>query len=59
MDNLEQHRLRTLSEISAILMVPEKAVRKWVRQGMPYIPFGKKKIRFCLAYVNHWLDSLK
>lgn len=58
MDEIAQHRLVSLEVVARTFKVPPKAVRKWIRQGMPFIPVGKKKIRFTLAAVRYWLDRL-
>ena len=45
----------TLQQLCATLSVSESTVRRWVADGLPYTPIGKRTKRFNLEETRTWL----
>jgi excisionase family DNA binding protein len=45
----------TLQQLCATLSVSESTVRRWVADGLPYTPIGRRSKRFNLEETRLWL----
>jgi transcriptional regulator with XRE-family HTH domain len=47
----------TRRELAEELRVSSQTIRRWERQGMPFLPWGRRLKRYILADVRAWLDG--
>ena len=45
----------TLQQLCATMSVSESTVRRWVADGLPYTPIGRRSKRFNLDETRRWL----
>lgn len=45
----------TLQQLCATMAVSESTVRRWVLDGLPYTPIGRRSKRFNLDETRRWL----
>ena len=52
-------RLLTTEQLCKEFSVTRPTLLSWRRQGMPYVPFGSRMVRYSLPDVCEWLEERK
>ena len=55
-----QNKLLTIDDVANYLNIKKRTIYKYVQENyIPHIKINKKVIRFEIAKIDNWLDTLK
>jgi excisionase family DNA binding protein len=55
-----QEKLLTIEEVSEYLNIKKRTLYKYVQENyIPHVRINKKVIRFQIAKIDNWLETLK